>query len=153
MSNILTGTSYHRLDAQRRLVVPKNWREQVASPLVISRGLDGCLFIFGQEEWVRFTADSVSGPALVGKKMRDWWRLLFNDALTVNPDDLGRVTISENLVAIAALQQDVVLVGSGQYLELWDRGRYHAYLDGIGVTAEDLVESIVEGYASTSATL
>lgn len=76
------------------------------------------------------------------KRARDFMRLLSNDAYEVTPDSLGRITLPQSLAEAFGLQKDVVIVGSLQYIEIWDRERYHAYLDTISETAEDIAESL-----------
>lgn len=86
------------------------------------------------------------------KRARDFLRLLSNDAYPVEPDKLGRITIPESLAEQFGLQKEVVIVGSLQYLEVWDRDRYHTYLDSIANQAEDIAESLEweDDYARSS---
>lgn len=76
------------------------------------------------------------------EKARDFWRYISNEAYEVQPDNLGRITLPTSLTELAKLQKEVVVVGSMQYIEVWDRNQYHQYLDQISDQAEEIAESL-----------
>ena len=139
---MLLGKSYNTLDAQRRVTIPKHLRLEFGTNGVLTRGLDGGLFLFPVSYWERFLTNLRQQP-FTQKRSRDFWRLLVNDAYEVEPDALGRVTVSEHLSDLGGFDKNVVVVGSLEYIEIWDRDRYHAYLDGLGDQAEEIAESLV----------
>lgn len=139
---MLLGKYYNTMDDQHRITVPKSLRVQLGANAVLTRGLDGALFLFPEDRWERFMGDMAAQP-FTRKVTRDFLRLMSNAAQLVVPDSLGRITVAEDLTALAGLHKNIVVVGSLQYVEVWDRDRYHAYLDKLEPTAESLAESLM----------
>jgi len=135
------GRYYHALEQKGRLSIPKLFREKMAGSAVLTHGLDGCLFIFPLSGWTT-VIESAGNLPFTRKNARDWVRLLANNAVEVTFDRLGRILIPDHLQAVAALDKDVVIVGSLNRLEIWDRQRYHAYFDNISKEAESIAERI-----------
>lgn len=151
---MLLGKSYNSLDQQRRVTIPKNMRGQLGNTAVLTRGLDGGLFLLPEDYWYQLVNNLTQLP-FTKKRARDFWRYLSNDAYEVQPDNLGRITIPTTLTEFAELQKEVVVVGSMQYIEIWDQTRYHRYLDEVVETAEEIAEELPweEGaYARTGST-
>lgn len=138
---MLIGKSYHSLDAQRRVTVPKNMRGDLGSQPILTRGLDGGLFLLPEPFW-QGLMNTLEHQPFTKKRARDFMRLLSNDAYPVTLDTLGRFTIPNDLANTFGLSKDVVIVGSLQYLEVWDRERYHTYFDAMAESAEDIAETL-----------
>lgn len=135
---MLLGTYYHTLEATRRLSLPKQFRNSTET-WIVTRGLDGCLFLIPQE---RFTEElqEIAQRSFTNKDTRDLTRLFANAAAEVSPDAHGRVQLPEYLTQFAALEKHVVLVGSLTRVELWDRDKYHNYMTALEPQAEALAE-------------
>lgn len=147
---MLIGTSYHSLDTQRRVTIPKSMRSELGDQPVLTRGFDGGLFLLPEPFWQRLV-NSLTHQPFTKRKARDFLRLLSNDAYPAKPDALGRITLPESLAQAFGIERHVVVVGSLQYLEIWDRDRYHAYKDSLSDQAETIAESLEwETYAHTS---
>lgn len=134
------GKYYHRVEDKGRVSLPKAFRSK-ASAWIITRGLDGGLFLFEAE---KFTAEleKLEARSFTKKTHRDFIRLMTNEAQEVTPDGNGRVQLPEYLTDFAKIQKDVVVVGSYSYIEMWDRDTYHTYLDEIESRASQIAEEI-----------
>ena len=137
------GTYYQTLDEKRRVSVPKTFRESLTPGAVVTRGLDGCLFIFTAESWARLTEKLQSLP-LGTKAARDFLRLMTYSAAPVEYDKLGRIHLPEALIATAGINKDVVFAGALTRVEIWDKAKYHTYLDGLEKSEGELEESLQE---------
>ncbi len=149
---MLLGKAYNSLDAQRRVTVPKAMRGQLGATAVLTRGLDGGLFLLPGDYWQKLVNNLTQLP-FTKKRARDFWRYISNDAYEVQPDNLGRITIPAALAEFAHFEKDVVVIGSMQYIEIWDQKKYHGYLDELTKNAEEIAEDLPweEGtYARTS---
>lgn len=135
------GRYYHALEQKGRLSIPKEHRSQLGTNPVLTVGLEGCLFLMPETEWVKVTETAVNSP-LTKKAARDWARYLANNAVSVSLDQLGRILIPEHLRDHSHLAKDVVVVGSINRVEIWDRETYHQYLDSISTQAEGIAESL-----------
>lgn len=134
------GKYYYKLENQGRISLPKSFRS-LAKEWVVSRGLDGCLFLFSKQQFAK-EIGSLASSTLTKKHNRDLTRLMTNEALELIADKLGRVNLPDYLISFAKLSKNVVLVGSFNKIEIWDQDRYHQYVAQIENQAEVIAESI-----------
>lgn len=134
------GKYYHSLEEKGRVSLPKTFRQET-NLWVITRGLDGGLFLIKEEDFEKQIAKFMSST-FTKKINRDYIRLMTNEAQVVSPDKNGRVLLPEYLIKFAGLSKAVVLVGSLSRIEIWDRGNYHDYIDSIEDKAEEIAESL-----------
>ncbi len=139
---MLIGTYYHTLEAHGRVSLPKSFR-QTHLQWVVTRGLDGGLFLFPAEQ---FTAElqKLNSRSFTTKRNRDFVRLMTNEAMAVTPDKNGRVQLPEYLIEFAKLNKNLVVVGSLSRAEIWDRDAYHTYMQATESEAEAIAESLAE---------
>jgi len=129
------GEYNHSVDAKGRLIVPSKFREQLGNEFVVTKGLDGCLFVYSQEEWKRIE-ESLREKPLTSKDARKFMRFFFAGAANCEVDKQGRILLPANLREyagidkeahlreFAGLEKDVVLVGVGSRVEIWSKERY-----------------------------
>lgn len=137
---MLLGKYYHTLEANGRISLPKAFRAAHPS-WIITRGLDGGLFLIGEGEFQQ-ELEKLNERTFTKKRNRDFIRLMTNEAKQVIPDSTGRVQLPEYLIQYAGLHKDVVIVGSLNKVEIWDRDKYHDYLDSVEPEAESIAESL-----------
>ncbi len=136
------GTFYHSLEAKGRVSVPKVFRDQLSEGSVITRGLDGALFILPSSSWKQLLTKLRSLP-ITNKAARNFLRLLTYNAAPLQFDSLGRTKIPQPLLDQAGITKDVVFAGALTRVEVWDRDRYHHYLDSLD-NLEDQLETSFE---------
>lgn len=136
---MLIGTYYHTLEEKGRLSLPKKFREE-SSTWVVTRGLDGCLFLFTSDQYAQ-EMQQISGSSFTKKSNRDFSRLMTTEAYEVEVDKNGRVQLPEYLIEKAALDKHVAVTGNFSRIEIWNREAYHAYLDSLENSAESIAES------------
>lgn len=134
------GRYYYTLEQQGRVSLPKTFRDQSDS-WIVTRGLDGGLLVFKETDFAK-QLEELSERTFTRKVHRDFIRLLTNDASALKPDGNGRVHLPEYLIDFAGLDKEVVIVGSFQYLEIWDRDKYHQYLETLEENPADLAERV-----------
>lgn len=134
------GRYYHTLEAHGRVSLPKKFRLTTQN-WTVTRGLDGGLFVFTSEAFTNQVM-SWAHRSFTRKNHRDLVRLFTNTAEDVTTDANGRIQLSEYLVTLAGLTKDIVIVGSSEYLEIWDRDKYHTYLSLLEPQAEALAEEL-----------
>ena len=140
---MFVGTYYHTLEDQNRVSVPKAFRNELTPGSIITKGLDGCLFIFTGESWNKLVEKLQSLP-LTSKPARDFLRLLTYNATPLDTDKLGRTHLSETLIQLAGIKKDVVFAGALTRVEIWDKSTYHAYVDGLSSSESELESSLAE---------
>ena len=123
MSTCLSGQYEHKLDAKGRLIVPSKFREQLGNEFVVTKGLDGCLFVYSNEEWARIE-ESLREKPLTSKDARKFMRFFFAGAATCEVDKQGRILLPANLREYAGIEKEVVSVGVFSRVEIWSKERY-----------------------------
>ena len=134
------GTYYHTIEEKGRVSLPKKFREE-SQTWIITRGLDGGLFLFFKNTFIA-EMEKLQHQAFTKRVNRDFIRLMTNEAQEVEVDQNGRIQIPEFLRATAQLTKDVVVIGSFERVEIWDRTKYHHYMDQISQEAEAIAEQV-----------
>ncbi|NTW40949.1 MAG: division/cell wall cluster transcriptional repressor MraZ [Cellulomonadaceae bacterium] len=138
------GTFTPRLDDKGRLILPAKFRPELAPGLVVTRGQERCLFVFPADEFSRMHAQIRQAP-LTSKQARDYLRVFLSGAHDEVPDKQGRVSIPAALRAYAGLDRDVVVIGLGSRIEIWDATAWEAYLAEQEVAYSDTAEEVFPG--------
>lgn len=134
------GKYYYKLQTNSRLSLPKEIRKD-QKKWVVTRGLDGCLFVFKAEAFEQELAQ-LATRSFTKKAHRDLIRIMSNEAKEITVDSSGRVHLPEYLIKFAKLKSNVVIVGSFNRVEIWDQEKYHQYSNQIETQAEAIAESI-----------
>ena len=113
------GAFEHTLDDKGRITLPAKFRDELDQGVVITRGLDLCLFLFPLHEWTPL-AERISALPLVNSDARNLRRLMFSGASDVIPDRQGRILIPAYLREYANLNSQVVITGLNTYIEIWN---------------------------------
>jgi MraZ protein len=132
----------HTIDAKGRLIIPSKFREALGEEFVVSRGMDGCLFVYANDDWNAFEQKLTSLP-LINKEARQFARFFLAGAAQVEVDKQGRILLPAALREFAGLDKDVVLVGVGSRIEIWSKEKYEAIgedmdMDNIAAAMESL---------------
>ncbi|MCI6238714.1 MULTISPECIES: division/cell wall cluster transcriptional repressor MraZ [Porcincola] len=117
------GANYNTLDAKGRLIIPKQFREQLGESFMMTKGLDGCLYVFPMSEWNSFEEKLAALP-LTNKNARAVVRHFAAGATLCEMDKQGRILVPEVLRDFAHLQRDVVVEGSMKRIEIWSKEQY-----------------------------
>lgn len=120
MIGMFMGEYNHTIDAKGRLIVPSKFRDALGDEFVITKGLDGCLFVYDNKEWTAFEEKLKSLP-LTNKDARQFVRFFLAGAANVEVDKQGRILVPSNLREFAKLSKEVVLVGIASRIEIWSK--------------------------------
>ncbi len=118
------GEFAHSIDDKGRLTIPAKFRDELESGVVVTRGLDGCLWALGRAEW-EVLSDKISALPLTSKPARDFSRLMFGSAVDSIPDRQGRILVPQNLREFAGIDSDTVIVGAKSRLEIWNPEKWN----------------------------
>jgi len=114
------GEYNHSIDAKGRIIVPSKFRELLGERFVVTKGLDGCLWVFPSEEWESFSEKLRSLP-VANKDARKFVRHFMAGAMDAELDKQGRILLPQNLRDFAELEKDITMVGTGARIEIWDK--------------------------------
>jgi MraZ protein len=140
---MLTGEFNHSIDAKGRLIIPSKFRENLGENFVITKGLDGCLFLYPDNEWKTFEEKLRTLP-LTNKDARIFTRFFLGSAVDGGLDKQGRVLISSALRNFAHLEKEVVLVGVLDRVEIWDKAKWEENNTVIEDNMDDIASHMEE---------
>jgi MraZ protein len=121
------GEFEHTLDSKGRLTIPAKFRDELASGVVVTRGLDGCLWAFSRSEWEALT-EKISQLPTGNRAARNFTRFMYSNAFDSIPDRQGRVLIPQNLRAYADIESETIVAGANNRVELWSPGKWSAVM-------------------------
>ena len=143
MQSLLIGEYEHTLDEKKRISLPKAFRTGLGKRVVMTRGLDNCLFVFSREGWDT-VAKKMQSLSFVNPDTRGFNRFMLSGAAEVDVDGVGRILIPEHQKEYAGLKKNVVFTGVSDRVEIWDADRWAAYKRKIDANAEKLAQKLGE---------
>jgi MraZ protein len=138
---VLIGEYEHSLDVKGRLILPAKIREDMGDKFIVTKGLDGCLFGFSQNEWTNFEEKLKTLP-LTNKNARDFVRFFLSGATECEIDKQGRFLITSNLREYATLEKDAIIIGVGTRIEIWNREKWKSYNSDENISADEIAENM-----------
>jgi MraZ protein len=142
---MLLGAHEHTIDDKNRLTLPAKFRQAFAEGVVITRGLDGCLFAYRRPDWDRLVDSRLAALDPLSPEGRRLQRHFFSGAAEADLDKQGRVMIPRELIEHAQLGREVVVAGVNDRLEIWDRAAWRKELAAVEGSAEDVAERLAAG--------
>lgn len=137
------GEYQHTIDAKGRLIMPAKFREDLGEKFVITKGLDGCLFIYSQEEW-NVLEEKLRNLPFTRADARAFSRFFFSGATECELDKQGRILLPNNLRSYANLIKDVLIIGVSSRVEIWSKETWEEYNSQTEQSYEELAEKLVD---------
>lgn len=138
------GTHSPRLDDKGRMVLPAKYRDGLAAGLVFTKGQERSIVVWPASEFADY-AERLSVASRSDAAVRAYLRVLFSGATDEIPDRQGRVMVPAALRDYAGLDREVVVVGNGTTLEIWNSTAWEQYLEGQEDNFSDLSEEVIPG--------
>ena len=130
------GEYEHNVDAKGRIIMPSKLREEIGDKFIITKGLDGCLFAYSQTEWANFEEKLKALP------LAHFVRFFLSGAVECEIDKQGRFLIPANLREHANLDKEIVIIGVGTRLEIWNRDTWKNYSSDENISADEIAENM-----------
>ena len=140
---MLIGEHKHILDSKKRVSLPAKFRKEMGNEVVITHGLDSCLFVYTVNEWGR-VAEKLSHLSMGAYDSRSFNRFMLASATLTEIDSIGRILIPEFLKDFAGLAERVVIIGVHSRLEIWNEDKWKMYKEEIEKQADKLAEKLGE---------
>ncbi len=126
----LTGEYRNTLDEKGRIMFPSKLRNELSeNVLMVTQGIDGCLWLYTPDEWKNFSEKLMQNASPFSPNSRLVLRHLIAPAQEIEFDKAGRISIPQSLREFAGLTRDCVILGINKYIELWDSEKYQSYLE------------------------
>jgi MraZ protein len=145
---IFRGTFEHALDAKHRLTVPSKFRAALAGGVVLAASPETTaaaprsIAIWTPDGYESYTAAALTGQSPLSPEARDLKRFFFNYSHDTELDSAHRVMIPPSLLEYAGLDREVLVTGSGECLEVFDRAKYSGYSDDVLTRVPDIAAKL-----------
>ena len=136
------GEYKHTIDAKGRLIIPSKFRELLGEKFILTKGLDGCLYIYPMDEWEAFE-EKLRALPLTNKIARTFSRFFVAGATDCELDKQGRILVPQTLREFAGLDKDVVLTGNLSRIEVWSKEKWsencnYDDMDDVAASMQDM---------------
>ena len=138
---MLIGEYIHTLDEKKRVSLPVKFRKEVGKKIIITAGLDNCLWIFTLAQWKKIS-DKLSDFSMLQADNRSFNRYMFGSATEVEVDTIGRIHLPEFLVSRASLKTKIAVVGVQDRIEIWNEEAWKDYKAVVEKQADQLAEKL-----------
>ena len=138
---MLIGEYEHSLDVKGRLIMPAKLRVDMGEKFIVTKGLDGCLFAFSQNEWLNFETKLKALP-LSDRNARNFVRFFLSGATECELDKQGRFLIAGKLREVAKLDKDVTIIGAGTRIEIWDKAKWEEHNSEENLSIEEIEQNM-----------
>ncbi len=134
------GEYHHSIDIKGRIIIPSKLRDDLGENFIVTRGLDGCLFIYPKEQWDNIIRKYKDLPDT--KDKRQFMRIFLSGATICEYDKQGRINIPNPLVQYANLEKDCVIIGLDERLELWSSKRWEEFIATNEENLSDIADNL-----------
>lgn len=140
---MLIGEYVHSIDAKNRVSLPAKFRKEVGKKVVLTRGLDNCLFLYPMSEWKK-VSEKLNELPFGQADTRGFNRFMLSGAVETDVDSVGRILVPDFLKGFAALKNKVVIAGVHSRIEIWNERSWNEYKKRIEKQADALAEKLGE---------
>ena len=142
---MLIGEYHHNIDEKGRLIIPSKFRDEIGKEFIVTRGLDGCLFIYAKGQWEKIVTKLQTLP-FTKKDARTFNRFFLSSATVCEFDRQGRINIPSNLINYASIQKECTIIGVNDRLEVWASDKFDALIEENTSAIEGVAENLFEGF-------
>lgn len=144
---MLIGQHSSKIGAKKRIAVPKSFREELGSDVILTRGYEGCLVLVDRVRWEDITKDIMNG-SFIDKKIRDSRRFLLAGAHEIELDDQGRFVLPTGLYTYASLSKTAHFLGLINWVEIWSEEKWKEHEEYIREHGDAIAQELADGAAT-----
>lgn len=134
------GEYHHSIDEKGRIIIPAKLREELGEEFIVTKGLDGCLFVYSKDEWNNIAKKYKDLPNT--KDARNYLRFFLSGAVISVFDKQGRINIPQPLISYADLNKECIIIGVNERLEIWSKNRWEEFLNTNESTISDIADKL-----------
>ena len=143
--DMLIGEYHHNLDEKGRLIIPSKFREDIGDKTIVTRGLDGCLFVYSVGNWEKIVSKLNALP-FTKKDARTFNRFFMSGATVCDFDKQGRINLPSSLITYANLKKECTIIGVNDRLEIWATDKFDSLIEDNLEVISDISENLFEGF-------
>lgn len=141
---MLMGEYHHNIDTKNRLIIPVKYRDELGDELVLTRGLDGCLFVYSLNKWDDIT-NKINTLSFTKKDARNFTRFFLSGATMCEIDGQGRIVIPPSLISYAGILKECTIIGVNDRLEIWSTSKFEFIMEENLEEIENSCENLFKG--------
>lgn len=141
--DVFFGEYRHNLDAKGRIIVPAKFREGLGEKFYVTRGMDGCLFVYAENEW-NLLQEKLQKLPLARKEARAFVRFFYSAATECVLDKQGRINLPKTLCDYAELVKPCVFIGVSNRIEIWSEQRWEKASEQAAESFDDMAEDLLD---------
>lgn len=142
-NKVFIGEFKHNLDAKNRIIIPAKFRDELGPVFVVTKGLDGCLSVYTQQQWITVIEQLQKLPS-TKRETRLYIRSITSKATECECDVQGRIQLPSYLKSEADLEKECVIVGVAEHVEIWSKVRWEGYSQVASDSLEDIAEQLTD---------
>ncbi len=137
------GEYHHNIDDKLRMIIPSKFRDELGESVVVTRGLENCLFVYSLTEWSQIVSKLKSLP-FTKKDARNFTRIFLSGATVCEFDKQGRIKITTPLADYADIKKECVIIGVNDRLEIWSLSKWNNFFDEKSVSLSDMADHLFD---------
>ena len=141
---MLIGEYRHNIDEKGRLIIPAKFREEIGNSFIVTKGLDGCLFVYSLLEWNKIMA-KLETLSFTKKDARTFTRFFLASASVCEFDRQGRINLVNTLTLYAGIKKECVIIGVNDRLEIWALDKYESLMTENIEQLDEISENLFDG--------
>ena len=140
--NMFMGQYSHTIDEKGRIIIPAKIRNDLGNNFIVTRGLDGCLFIYSNTAWTNIINKYKELPDSTAK--RSLMRVFLSGATVCEYDKQGRINIPQSLIDYANLTKECMIVGVFDRLEIWSKENWDNFIKNNSANLSDIADNLFQ---------
>ncbi len=140
---MLLGSFETKVTDKNRIAIPKKLRSELDDNLILARGYEGCVLLLDGKRWGSLL-DLIAKEPILNQSVRDTFRFIIAGAFEIEIDKQGRFVVPQTLKDFGALENDVVILGMRDWVEIWDKEKWATKLKEITKSADDIAERLMK---------
>lgn len=141
---MLLGQFEAQVIGGNRVAVPKKFREELGSNLVVAKWYENCLVLVSSKQWTKLLARLTGKSEMITQTVREIDRFILGSAFEMNTDSQGRVVLPPSLVSFAGLDDKVVFLGLGDRVEIWNKNNWLKQEKEVAGKSAEMIEKLAE---------
>ena len=141
---MLMGEYHHNIDTKNRLIIPSKFREEIGDRLIVTRGLDGCLFVYSIDKWSDISS-KLDTLSFTKRDARNFTRFFLSGATMCEVDGQGRIVIPPSLISYADISKECTIIGVNDRLEIWATSKFEFIMSDNLEEIEKSCENLFKG--------
>lgn len=138
---MLMGEYHHNIDEKKRLIIPTKFRSELKEKVVLTRGLDKCLFLYKEEEFNKIV-EKLKAMPFTKKQVREFSRFFLSGATLIEFDKQGRINLAPHLIKYAEITKECTIVGTGDRVEIWSDDSWDKFYNSTVESMSEIADEL-----------